>query len=1204
MGQTIKEWVLESILTEQTNKTVVTYVGRFHPFHSGHNAVYQHLVKKFGKQNVHIGTSNKVQLPKSPFNFKEKVQIMTKMFGIPKSNIHQVKNPYRPDEILKKFDEKKTAFVTVVGEKDKGRLGMGKGRYFQPYKGNTDLPMKDNGYVYIVPPQGRGISGTEVRQGLGRGEESQKKAFFKKVYGKFDPKIFNLLTKRITKTESVMESFFESININNMLNEGSFLNLGKGVVDDGPGAFYGDMKTFKSEMEEVIGKLGWDIITYLMDEDDMESFTDTEYPNGPGRYPVSFFPQGKAGLDALSVRYGDDLQGLPAYRKWTKHIKGVALQLGYEFLDFLEPKDKENVLSDEPKKEEETTGTLKESIERYDLINEAKQLLKIPSDIQKIHKAFKKNGKKLYVVGGAVRDAILGKSPKDYDLATDAKPDEVLKIAKDTGMKTVEVGKSFGVVMVGGHEIATFRKDIGKGRSPSSVDYTDIEGDVRRRDLTINALFYDIDKKEIVDLVGGIADLKKKNIRTVGNASERFDEDPLRKLRALRFQASTGGKLDKELHDALQSDPSLKGVSAERIRDEFVKSIKKAKNPSDYLNMSDKLGFTQQILPNLKVSKPYPNNNDYILFLSVVLSKNSPVVLSKVLNKLTYSNEEKNNIVFLVSLQSFRPDDIVVYKNAQKKTTLSDDQIKQYGKLMLGPKSDGKDMSKFVNFDLSVGGKDVPKDIKGPQIGLWIKNKEKENYLSEKKKPKKKVKSKKASLMKQKRNFYLKPDNAKKELDSSGREGQVLSKKVGKQRLYFVSYVGNTGTQNIFDEGMIMEGGAYGHMNHPFDTEMNLTFGDLKTIISNALNGKLEFTREKTDGQALAISYRKDRGIIAARNQGHLKNRGLNALDIKGVADKFANRGGLTDAYNFAMRDLESAISKLSNAQRQKIFKDGSKFMNLEVIWPESVNVIPYGQPLLVFHGTMEYGEDGKAIGADTSDAKTLAGMIKQINADVQSQYTIKGPPVVKLPQSKELSKMQSKFFSQVNKLQKQFKLKDSNGVADYHQAWWSDFVDKKSPSTLDNKTKMGLVKRWAFYDKSFRLNNKFIKDKKTLAWANKTDKQDHAKISKQNIRPFENIFLGVGAEVLSFMSSALTVNPDKALRDIQKQLDKTIKDVNKSGDEKKITKLKMELERLNSIGGRNKIVPNEGIVFTYKGGTYKLTGTFAPLNQILGLFY
>ena len=1205
MGQTLTNWVVDSILKEDIKKEVVVYSGRFQPFHSGHAEVYKHLVGKFGKNNVFIGTSNKQGGPRHPFNFKEKKEIMTKMFKVPSNKIVQVKNPYAPNEVMDKFPEKTTAFITVVGKKDASRLASpGYQKYFSMYKkGDVDTGYKDKGYVYVSPTFGN-ISGTAVRDGMSKGDESKRKSFFKKVYGKFDPKIFNLISGRLSKLESVMESFFETININKMINEASFLNLGKGIVDDGPGFLYGDMETYKSEMEDVIGTLGWDIIDYLMDEDAMESFTDTEYPKGPGRYPVSFFPSGKDGLDALSHRYGDALQGTQGYKKWANHIKGVALQLGYEFLNFLEPgkpmsgdRDQENILSNEPKKEEDST-TLKESIERYNLINEAKELLKIPSDIVKIHKAFKKNGKKLYVVGGAVRDAILGKSPKDYDLATDAKPDEVLMIAKDTGMKTVEVGKSFGVVMVGGHEIATFRKDIGKGRRPSSVDYTDIEGDVKRRDLTINALFYDIDKKEIVDLVGGIADLKKKNIRTVGNASERFDEDPLRKLRALRFQASTGGKFDRQLYDALQSDPSLKGVSAERIRDEFVKSIKKAKNPSKYLEISDKLGFTQQILPNLKVSKPYPNDNDYILFLSSILSKNSPIVLSKVLNKLTYSNEEKNNIVFLVSLQSFRPDDIVVYKNAQNKTSLSDDQIKKFGK------SIGKDMDKFVKFNLSVGGRDVPKDIKGPQIGLWIKNKEKENFLDEKKKPKKKVKSKKASLMKQKRKFYLKPDNAKKELDSSGREGQVLSKKVGKQRLYYVSYVGNIGTQNIFDEGMIMEGGAYGHMNHPFDTEMNLTFGDLKTIISKALEGTLEFTREKTDGQALAISYRKDRGIIAARNKGHLKDRGLNALDIKGVSDKFANRGGLTDAYNFAMRDLESAISSLSDAQRNKIFKDGSKFMNLEVIWPESVNVIPYGQPLLVFHGTMEYDESGKAIGADTSDAKVLAGMIKQVNADVQKNYTIQGPPVVKIPRSQDLSNKKSIYSSKVSKLQKEFKLKDSNGVADYHQAWWSNFIDKNSPSALDNKTKMGLVKRWAFYDKSFRLNNKFIKDKKTLDWANKTDKQDHSKMAKNNMRPFEDIFLGLGAEVLSFMSSALTVNPNKALRDIQKQLDKTIVDVKKSGDPKKIAKLKMELERLKSIGGRDKIVPNEGIVFTYKGGTYKLTGTFAPLNQILGLFY
>ena len=147
------------------------------------------------------------------------------------------------------------------------------------------------------------------------------------------------------------------------------------------------------------------------------------------------------------------------------------------------------------------------------LLAESKLKLNIPSDIKKIYKLFKKNGKQLYVVGGAVRDAILGKRPKDFDLATDAKPDEVLAIAKKGGFKTAEVGKQFGVVIVGGHEIATFRKDIGKGRRPDAVDFTDIKGDVKRRDLTINALFYDMDKKQIVDLVGGIADLKKKKIK-------------------------------------------------------------------------------------------------------------------------------------------------------------------------------------------------------------------------------------------------------------------------------------------------------------------------------------------------------------------------------------------------------------------------------------------------------------------------------------------------------------------------------------------------------------------------------------------------------------------------------------------------------------------------------------------------------------------
>ena len=389
-------------------------------------------------------------------------------------------------------------------------------------------------------------------------------------------------------------------------------------------------------------------------------------------------------------------------------------------------------------------------------------------------------------------------------------------------------------------------------------------------------------------------------------------------------------------------------------------------------------------------------------------------------------------------------------------------------------------------------------------------------------------------------------------------------------------------------------------MNHPFDIDVNLTFGQLKDIVKKALTGNLSLTREKTDGQALAVSWRDGR-LIAARNKGHLKNRGENALDIQGVAQKFAGRGGLTDAYNFAMKDLNVAISKLSNAQKEKIFGNGKSFMNIEVIWPQSVNVVPYGQPLLVFHGTMEYDEAGNAIGQNQGAARILAGMIKQVNQDVQSKYTIQGPPVTKLPKNQELTKLQPKYLGMINKLQSEFGLKDNQGVAEYHQAWWKQFIEKNYPN-IDEQEKIGLIKRWAFLDKSFRINT--IGDEKIRTWAEKIDKQDQGKISKDNLMKFERIFLGVGSDVLQFMSSVLTVNPDKAKRAMVSRLEQTIKDVEAKGTEKQVEKLKLELKRLQDLGGFDKIVPNEGIVFEFNGYTMKLTGAFAPLNQILGIFF
>ena len=359
------------------------------------------------------------------------------------------------------------------------------------------------------------------------------------------------------------------------------------------------------------------------------------------------------------------------------------------------------------------------------LLAESKLKLNIPSDIKKIYKLFRKNGKQLFVVGGAVRDAILGKTPKDFDLATDAKPDEVLAIAKKGGFKTVEVGKSFGVVVVNGHEIATFRKDIGKGRRPDAVDFTDIRGDVMRRDLTINALFYDIGKGNIVDLVGGIKDLKKKKIRTVGNAGERFDEDPLRKLRAVRFAGSVGGKMSKDTWSALQKNPDISSVSKERIRDEFIKGIRKARSVPSYLKMVQKLNMFKYILPGFRVNLNFAKTNDHVVQLANLLQMDADKVPSK-LASLKYTNQEIRDITHLLNMYNFVPKDIFKIKKEEKNTKLTTKQIKGWSMIT----KMGSNMMKIWNFKLSVSAKDaMAKGMKGKDIGDWVRRKEMELFL-------------------------------------------------------------------------------------------------------------------------------------------------------------------------------------------------------------------------------------------------------------------------------------------------------------------------------------------------------------------------------------------------------------------------------------------------------------------------------------------
>ena len=396
---------------------------------------------------------------------------------------------------------------------------------------------------------------------------------------------------------------------------------------------------------------------------------------------------------------------------------------------------------------------------------------------------------------------------------------------------------------------------------------------------------------------------------------------------------------------------------------------------------------------------------------------------------------------------------------------------------------------------------------------------------------------------------------------------------------------------------LISEGGAYGHMSHPFD-DKGLTFGDFKQIINNALQGHLDLetsATEKTDGQNLFITWNKK--LLAARNTGDVKRGGM---DAKGVKLKFANRGNIEKAFNYAMSDLSKAIGNLSDAQKEKIFDSGNNWVNMEIIYPASANVIVYDAPYLQFHNVLQY-KNGSAIGAIVGGARTLAGMIAQINQNLQTKFSIIGPKELTVKPHQDFGAKRSYFNGKLSRLMSTYGMKDSNTFGNYHQAWWENFINTKI-ANIDNTIKVGLVKRWAFFDKSFRLDKKTIPDEAVLDSIKQFDKLNHAEQVKKNMFPFETLFFELGAEVLKNVEGFLAANPDKAVQNIRQQVAKAIKDVRKGGDLKKLNILHAQLAKVQAIGGFNSIVPSEGLVFVYKGNTYKLTGAFAPVNQITGM--
>jgi poly(A) polymerase len=207
--------------------------------------------------------------------------------------------------------------------------------------------------------------------------------------------------------------------------------------------------------------------------------------------------------------------------------------------------------------------------------------------------------------GGCVRDMLRGVPPHDYDIATSARPEQVQALFR----RTVAVGAQFGVISVminsGDFQVATFRSDgaYSDGRHPESVHFSNAEEDARRRDFTVNGLFYDPVREQLRDYVGGRADLEAKILRAIGDPEARFAEDRLRMLRAVRFAAVLGFEIEPATWAAVQKHAaSIEEVSAERIRDELLKTLHSPARVRG-LDLLDQSGLLNQILPEMEALK-------------------------------------------------------------------------------------------------------------------------------------------------------------------------------------------------------------------------------------------------------------------------------------------------------------------------------------------------------------------------------------------------------------------------------------------------------------------------------------------------------------------------------------------------------------------------------------------------------------------------
>lgn len=427
-------------------------------------------------------------------------------------------------------------------------------------------------------------------------------------------------------------------------------------------------------------------------------------------------------------------------------------------------------------------------------------------------------------------------------------------------------------------------------------------------------------------------------------------------------------------------------------------------------------------------------------------------------------------------------------------------------------------------------------------------------------------------------------------------------------------------SEGVIRKNYITEGGAAGHMSHPYD-DHGLTFNDFKEIVSRTLEGRLDIesaVTEKTDGQNIQVTW-KDGQPGFARNKGTVINpmtpteliadfkRKQRENGEKYGEEAAANYQTIVDAYQACAEDLTEAMQRIPADRLNQIFKNGRVFANMEIIYPATRNVIAYDKAHLQFHNLVEYDESGNTIQTDLTGGALMQKVIQDANAHMQKTFSFIPPQQIKLGRISNFEDQQAAFFNEIDQLRNKFNLKETDRISEYHKAWWADVIRSKATQLgydIPDSVLNTLIYRWAFFDKSQSITalKKQITNPEFLNWVQNFDKTEFKQFYKQNMEPFESIFLRLGAVAMSNATNFLAANPSKTVQQIKQELADLTRELQQNPNPALISKLELELKRIQKLGGFDAIVPAEGIVFTYGGHTYKLTGAFAPVNQILGV--